>query len=53
MNIDAIAVAFLILGLVFTVSCFVQVMVSYRILSRYINTHTPSGERIDPEEPTQ
>jgi hypothetical protein len=48
-----IAVAFLILGLVFTVLCFVQVVVSYRTISRYIDTHTPQADRIDPEEPSQ
>jgi hypothetical protein len=47
-----IAVAFLIVGLVLTVSCLVQVVVSYRTISRYIGTHTPEGERIDPEEPS-
>jgi hypothetical protein len=52
-NLDLIAVVILILGIILTVYCLFRLMVSYRVITRYIDTHTPSGELIEGEETAQ
>jgi hypothetical protein len=47
MYLEVIATGIIVLGLVLTCYCLIRLSVSYRVVARYLNEHTPDQQQGD------
>ena len=47
MYLEAISTSIIILGLALTCYCLIRLSVSYRVVARYLNEHTPDQQQGD------
>jgi hypothetical protein len=53
MFLEVIATGIMVLGLALTCYCVVRLSVSYRVVARYLDEHTPDQTQEDPSSAEQ